>query len=282
MRFNIREMAKGVRSSSNGSTERHYLSVESEDLDTAFYSNQVRWHTFTKTKMKALESLDLRGYEFVLDLGCGQGHFLKLLHDTYPAVVRIGIDINSCDLRKAKKRNADDNCGFVLCDAGHLPFKDACFERATATAILEHVVDERSVLVEVSRMLSDGGFAVIDVPGAYHLQNRLSDFFVKRYGVFPFHREYTTRRIMNAIQRAGFHVKTFTTARFEGSFLLPIVETIILSNGRKIVWCKGRLARLVCGVGDRMTLIFGSRQYLKLLGGSWFFKITKDNKPSAR
>jgi ubiquinone/menaquinone biosynthesis C-methylase UbiE len=267
-----------MKSSINGPTETHYLSIESEDLDTAFRDNQVRWHTYIETKMETLKNLDLCGHEIVLDIGCGQGHFLKILNEAYPKLTGMGIDISLCDLKKAKNRNTGDSCDYILCDATHLPFKNTCFDRTIATAILEHVDDERNVLMEMSRVLDDDGIAVVDIPSAYHLQNKLSDLFIKKHGVFPFHREYTTRRIKTVVRDAGFEIKAFTTARFEGSFLFPIIETVSVFDGRKIVWCKGRLARLVCKIGDRLLSLFGNMQFMKLLGGSWFFKIAKKRK----
>jgi len=260
-------------------TERHYLSIESEDLDMAFRENQVRWHTYLETKIETLNNLELHGHEIVIDVGCGQGHLLKILNGVYPRIMETGIDISLCDLRKAKNRNKGNSCDFVLCDAAHLPFNKACFDRATASAILEHVDDERTVLTEMSRVLGDDGIAVIDVPSAYHMQNKLSNLFVKKYRVFPFHREFTTRRIKTVLRDAGFEIKAFTSARFEGSFLFPIVETVSVFKGRKIVWCKGRLARLVCRVGDELLLMFGHMRFMKLFGGSWFFKIAKEHKP---
>jgi cyclopropane fatty-acyl-phospholipid synthase-like methyltransferase len=85
-------------------TRIHYLQEESEDLDAVFRSNYVRNHTFYETKKKTLDNLALGGDEIVLDVGCGQGHFLKLLHRFYPNVKRIGIDINLKDLKSKKPK----------------------------------------------------------------------------------------------------------------------------------------------------------------------------------
>jgi hypothetical protein len=74
---------------------------------------------------------------------------------------------------------------------------------------------------------------------------------------------------------AGFELQSFNTARFVGSLFLPIVETIYVCRRRKVVWCEGILAKLVCLVGDHLSILLGNRRHLKLLGGSWFFKIKK-------
>jgi 2-polyprenyl-3-methyl-5-hydroxy-6-metoxy-1,4-benzoquinol methylase len=262
----------------NNSTETHYLSVESEDLDTAFNINPVYAHTYLETKIKAVRELGLTGSDSVLDVGCGQGHLLRLISKSNDSSEQVGIDLSLTDLKKAKKHDTGRNCEFVLGDAAHLPFKDSGFQKVVCTAVLEHVTDEQEVMNDLGRVLKDEGILVIDVPGAFHLQNKLSDLFIKRQGIFPFHREYTRDRMEGIIRKTGFELESFSTARFVGSLLFPMVETVATFSGRKIVWCKSNSAKIVCWMGDRISILCGSRRYFKLLGGSWFFKLKKNRK----
>jgi ubiquinone/menaquinone biosynthesis C-methylase UbiE len=255
--------------------ERHYLDKDSDDLDSSFNSNSIYRHSYYETKLKAAEALDLKGHEILVDIGCGQGHLMRLLHEFHSNLEEIGIDINLTDLKKAKRRNNDHSSEFILSDASHLPFKNICFDRVVCTAVLEHVTNEKEVLDEIWRVLKEKENAVIDVPGAYHLQNKLSDLFIRKHGVFPFHREYTTGRMKTIVKDSSFEIESFTTARFIGSIFFPVIETISVVNGRKIVWCKGLLARLICWTGDRIGLSWGNNTCMKTLGGSWFFKIKK-------
>jgi len=262
----------------NGTTEEHYLSVESEDLQIAFNCNRIWAHTYRETKIETMKNLDLSGDETVLDVGCGQGYLLKLMNETHPGIVSVGLDVNLVDLKKARRRNSmQSNCEFVLGDAGSLPFKDGAFEAISCTAVLEHVSDEKKVMHQIWRTLKKNGKAVIDVPGAFHLQNKLSDLFIKSQGVFPFHREYTTGRMNALIKECGFRLESFSSTRFVGSLLLPVVETAATVSGRKIVWCRNTFARIICWGGDRISSLCGQRSYLKLLGGSWLFKLRRQN-----
>lgn len=257
------------------STEKFYREARFEEMDFLFSRNYIYMHAYYETKRSAIENLDLFMAKKVLDVGCGQGHLLKLISDSFEKLECIGVDLNLEDVKRAKRRCSGEKCTFLLAEASCLPFIDECFDRVACTAVLEHVVDEKKVLREIRRVLNKSGMAVLDVPGKYHLQNKLSDFFVKKYDVFPFHREYSEEQVKSLIAATGFELLSFNTARFVGSFFLPIIETIYTCDRRKIVWCKGIIAKLVCKIGDKLSSLFGKRKYLKLFGGSWFFKIKK-------
>ncbi|MDH7477936.1 MAG: class I SAM-dependent methyltransferase [Candidatus Bathyarchaeota archaeon] len=251
------------------STEKFYREAKFEDIDFLFSLNYIFKHTYYETKKKAMENLDLVMAKNVLDVGCGQGHLLKLISEAHKKLECVGIDLNRDDLKRAKQ------CTFVLAEASSLPFINGCFDRVACTAVLEHVVDEKKVLGEIWKVLNNNGIAVLDAPGMYHLQNKLSDFFIKKYNIFPFHREYSETQVKSLITTTGFELQSFNTARFVGSLILPIIKTIYTFNRRKIVWCRGFLAKILCKIGDSLSTYCGKRKYLKLLGGSWFFKIKK-------
>ncbi|MGQ9530860.1 MAG: class I SAM-dependent methyltransferase [Candidatus Bathycorpusculaceae bacterium] len=263
-----------------GPTEKFYRETKFDDMDFLFSENFVYMHTYYETKRKALENLDLSAAKNTLDVGCGQGYLLQMVHKEFKTVECVGLDLNINDLKRAKQRCSGWRCEFVLADASCLSFKDGCFDRAVCTAVLEHVVDEKKVLKEIRRVLNEKGIAVLDVPGMYHLQNKLSDFFIKRYKIFPFHREYSEKQIKFLITITGFELQSFTSARFVGSIFLPVIETVYTYNKRKIVWCRGNLAKIVCKIGDKISSFCGKRKILKLFGGSWFFKIKKIPQPS--
>ncbi len=260
------------------STEEFYRKADFDDLESSFATNDVYFHTYYETKRKAIENLDLSSAKLALDIGCGQGNLLKLMCVMCKNLDTVGVDLNKNELRRAKIKIP--KCDFIVAEATFLPFKNSSFDRIACTAVLEHVTDENKALREIWRVLKNGETAVIDVPGMYHVQNKLSDFFIERLGVFPFHREYSLGRIKHLICHTGFELQSFNTARFIGSLLLPVIETIITPSRRKIVWCKGSLAKLICKIGDVISLKCSNKRILKQLGGSWFFKIKKLQTPA--
>lgn len=53
-------------------------------------------------------------------------------------------------------------------EAAQLPFDDASFDSVTVLDVLEHVYEQAELLVELNRVLKDGGKLVVTVPG-WHL-----------------------------------------------------------------------------------------------------------------
>ncbi|MGB9756785.1 MAG: class I SAM-dependent methyltransferase [Candidatus Bathyarchaeales archaeon] len=86
------------------STEKFYRQALFEEMDSLFSMNYVYMHTYYETKKRAIENLDLFMAKNVLDVGCGQGHLLKLMSESYEKLECVGVDLNSADLKRAKRR----------------------------------------------------------------------------------------------------------------------------------------------------------------------------------
>jgi len=106
------------------STEKFYREARFEEMDSLFSGNYVYMHTYYETKRRAIENLDLFTAKNVLDVGCGQGHLLKLISESFEKLERIGADLNFEDLKRAKRRCSSKKCTFVLAEASCLPFID--------------------------------------------------------------------------------------------------------------------------------------------------------------
>jgi SAM-dependent methyltransferase len=117
--------------------------------------------------------LDLTPRRRVLDVGCGTGrHLLEL--SRYPADL-IGLDMARQDLRimrylftlTAKERPIEAEVSMVVGVGERLPFRDELFDDVICTETLEHVPDDRAVVVELLRVLRPGGVLVLSVPDEY-------------------------------------------------------------------------------------------------------------------
>lgn len=118
----------------------------------------------TKPSFLNIVTSRLRGksflYEFyfkdkkTLDVGCGEGEFLRLNKN-----VIVGVDLNE----RAVKKLIEDGCVAKVGSATDLPFPDATFERVHCRNVIEHMAipDAYKLLKEAGRVLESGGLLVL-------------------------------------------------------------------------------------------------------------------------
>ena len=87
----------------------------------------------------------------LLDLGTGSGLVMRCSAGIFER--RVGMDISPRIL--AANRAAFDLC--LAGDVEHLPFRDASFDVVTCFAVLHHLYDFQSILLEVANVLRPGG-----------------------------------------------------------------------------------------------------------------------------
>lgn len=101
----------------------------------------------------------------ILDIGCNDGTFSKIIFDKSGASELIGIDVVKKTVDWANKHWGNSRkIKFVVADAQDLPFESSTFEAVFALEVLEHVFDPVKVLSEIKRVLKNNGYAVILVP----------------------------------------------------------------------------------------------------------------------
>jgi 2-polyprenyl-3-methyl-5-hydroxy-6-metoxy-1,4-benzoquinol methylase len=95
----------------------------------------------------------------VLDVGCGVGELLALLHERRGCRCH-GLDIAPAAIEAVRAR------GFVgeVAMLPTVPFADAAFDVVTCTEVLEHVSDARATLRELRRVLAPSGRVLVSVP----------------------------------------------------------------------------------------------------------------------
>lgn len=99
----------------------------------------------------------------VLDVGCGEGYFLRRLVDKKGVALK-GVDISDANLSFA--RRLVPKAGFLNADARRLPFDDSSFDCVTCLEVLDHFTDSDAILGEARRVLEDGGTLILSVPDA--------------------------------------------------------------------------------------------------------------------
>lgn len=113
----------------------------------------------------------------ILDVGCGDGHFVTVAFDQ---AVDVGLDPWWGPLQEARTRQ-----GYRLLlqgDGGRMPFPDGAFGSAFSNSVLEHIPHVEQVLAETARVLKPGAPFVFCGPN---------------------HRFLTSLSVSNALDRLG-------------------------------------------------------------------------------
>ena len=159
------------------------------------------------------------GGDRVLDLGCGNGAYtVKIAEDAGEVV---GLDFEGGRLREFRSKAAGvRNIAMTNAAGEFLPFPAGVFDTVFCIETLEHVIDERSTLKEIRRVLRPGGHVLLTVPNKWYLfeTHGLRPAWMKGSNRYPFAswlpralharlanaRIYTAGDISRLIEEAGF------------------------------------------------------------------------------
>lgn len=141
----------------NETTEKDYLGLQLRDMP--YFRGLLR-----AVEARVYKDIQLEGP--VLDLGCGDGHFVTIAFDQ---PIDVGLDPWTGPVREAGKRGGYK---VVLQGAGdEIPFPDAYFGSAISNSVLEHIPDLDPVMREMARVLKPGAQFVFCVPNHQFLPN---------------------------------------------------------------------------------------------------------------
>jgi len=99
-----------------------------------------------------LNTVQWRGDERVLDVGCGPGLYYERLMQMHPTVQYVGVD-----LMRAMLGHHPNTDRTLVATALRLPFPDDTFDVVMANHMLYHLDDVEAGIVEMRRVLKPGG-----------------------------------------------------------------------------------------------------------------------------
>lgn len=112
----------------------------------------------------------------VLDIGCGDGIYEKLLsRECLGKAMFTGVDFSQKQLTRAAKYV--NQTYRVDLDAEKLPVKNNSIDMVICSEVLEHLFFPEKTISEISHVLKPSGTLIITVPNVASLQTRLSLFF---------------------------------------------------------------------------------------------------------
>jgi ubiquinone/menaquinone biosynthesis C-methylase UbiE len=96
----------------------------------------------------------------ILDVGCGSGHFTRLVAQASPTATICGVDREASRLCFARACCGADNLRYEQADMAALPFADESFDLVYCRFVLVHDRDPSGALREMARVTRPGGAVV--------------------------------------------------------------------------------------------------------------------------
>jgi SAM-dependent methyltransferase len=140
--------------------------------DEVYYRNVTPQTKISLHHNHLAERINIHHGQYVLDIGCGSGDWLRSL--SRHGAFTVGLDISSKALTTSK---ANVPLGrFLEGCAENLPFRENTFDVVTCLGSLEHFLDPTQALREMARVAKENAVILILVPNAGFLTGRLGFF----------------------------------------------------------------------------------------------------------
>ena len=156
------------------------------------------------------KALELRSEDKLLEIACGNGHFIKNYASHVHSVA--GLDLSELCIKLATNKNKDrvaaGTAEIVQGEASQLPWEDNKFSAATIMGSFPMFSKPLESLGEMYRVLRPGGRAVIGVEwNAEDGKDHSKD--IKKYG----YKIWTEEEVRNMLKEAGFSDIAITYAK---------------------------------------------------------------------
>jgi ubiquinone/menaquinone biosynthesis C-methylase UbiE len=170
------------------------------------YEKDRRSRWMVGMQERALDALELRGEDRVLDVGCGTGAAVRCAARVVGRAVRV--DLSPAMIERARTwPDLPSNIQFRVGESGRLPVQNGEFTAMLCTNSFHHYPDPDTAAREMARALEPGGRIVIGDGCADVRAARVADWFLRRFE--PGHvRLYRSGELGDILRAAGFdHVQ---------------------------------------------------------------------------
>jgi SAM-dependent methyltransferase len=171
-----------------------------------------------KVLRRIMDWLNIQKTDVVLDIGCGDGFFLKRIASQTSDVNVVGGDIRM-------SRKGKFNLPMVIYDAQQLPFRDKTVNKIIMNEVLEHLPNGELACNELSRVLVEAGRVYIATPNSY--KNMLKPFTIlaRRVDIYEGHlKHFSSEELNRMLFRNRLKIIHF---QYDGFFALFLYYSII-------------------------------------------------------
>lgn len=144
-----------------------------------------------------------------LDVGCGDGRYLKMMHKLgIPKSCLYGVELDADQVNKLNQDGFNGFFGRIEDVAKDLP--NESFDLIVLLQVLEHVSDPRTMVSTLSNLLRKGGVLIIETPNTSSIDVRL--FKASYWGGYHFPRHWNLmnqRTLARLAHEQGLRVEYF-------------------------------------------------------------------------
>ncbi|MBI4845525.1 MAG: class I SAM-dependent methyltransferase [Candidatus Omnitrophica bacterium] len=167
----------------------------------------------------------------ILEVGCGEGLFLRQLSEKNKTAKIFGLDIWADIIIKAKNRFRENNIkGIELqqADACCLPYKNECFDAVICINVFFNLESEDKVkksLKEINRILKKSGKIFFDIRNSLnpllYIKYKLAGYYDETVKGLPL-KTYNFNKIVLLLKENNFKFVKKTNIGFPDNWLAPI------------------------------------------------------------
>jgi ubiquinone/menaquinone biosynthesis C-methylase UbiE len=124
--------------------------------DAADYDQSRRYSSLRESYPKIVAEALSQPFKTVLDIGCGTGALLMMIHEGKKDAKLFGIDISE-EMIKVAQAKLGNAAGLTVSDSEKLPLKNGSFDLVLCTFSFHHHPSPTVVFKEIHRVLSPEG-----------------------------------------------------------------------------------------------------------------------------
>lgn len=189
--------------------------------------------------------------EPILDLGCGDGTFAKVL---FSQQIDAGVDINPMELRKAHESGQYRE---LLCtSAATIDKPDKSYQTIMSNSVLEHIPDLDGVLLEARRLLKDEGRLLVTIP-----TDRFETYTLIHQILIACHLHQLAKQYRLRFNRFWKHYHCYSIAQW---------RAIFQRCGLEVVAYQEYNSKKHCLINDALVPLSIGSCIIKRLANRWF------------
>ena len=191
---------------SNSDLKKYYEKMWNKKGYSGYIENGINISKIydRKRKKAALNFLNPKKEEIILDAGCGNGKISIKVSKKCRKVY--GVDISKNAFKKVMKINPK-KIEFIQTELEKLPFENNFFDKILCIETLEHVINPEKVLKEFYRVLKSSGTLIITYP-TKAIVERIYEFLApqKKFIISEHLTNYSYSQLKNKLEVTKFKI----------------------------------------------------------------------------